>query len=892
MLYHPTVYKTSMCDSWNCSRYYCPFAHSVDELVSKPANSISNSIYDHSLEAPGGAEDIRLRQLNFEDYWEDNDFDESSVVGPNGSPVSSSHHGSGSGSDFNELMSLQMRRVVHRNGSGGTSGSVITTTNLESNRIAPSCLQAVANVMTGVNNPDPGWVTLTQGLRVELVVRAVSPLTNSELCLGTARAPWETGAASNGGIGGQNNRRGQQQASMVVKIICVEEATDPELVSLMSQLQAIARSDHKNILSIKKVHMSRFPGGAALSISYERCSTSLYTTVAEGYRVRAGFGAHPRGLAGRMNPGRSFTPTSATVGKVAELLSAIQRFHSLGHSHCRICPSNIFIDADANLKLGDCDSKFGISRPAIDPFLTEPVAAWTAPEAAELLANGARDKIDWKKADVFSAGLCVFFALTGQHAFGTFADEERTAAAGAAANARQFAQGSLFVEGRDALLSNMHSCNMVNQHLLYSNPLSLDLILRLMISRTEVSELLTHPMFWDFYSIARFVTRLPMDEGGEACSSGGQIVRLFCETCPVPWIGAVAMEDWKLVGASPMDFKDNVLDLLRAVRAVLSRHKASGCGFCNSSDGDESVDQHAAVTSFVSRMVARFPALIVRAWDAGRIAAVVSVEEYLKKHKETFARNHLSWMNHFPRPMAQPDGRSLILPSHGFVREYYAAVAAVVEPPSSADDFELVLGPDESAEIMAAIVAQAAAAVAAEQTHLLSLGSPALKPTVGTVDPGILSSMVKSFGAMMRSDMLPPGVPRAFVMSLIEAAGSQLSTAVSKSPNPSPQASPASGVYYSTVMKPATHLPSGSTTAVSSPAFTPVLLPTSAIPERDSPKGRRMSSHDGWEYAVACPPNMLNLPVHAGILPLDGDDDESPPPGFQTVWQSMADDGL
>ena len=832
VLYHPTVYKTSMCDTWNCSRYYCPFAHSVDEIVSKPSNSISHSIYENGAEGLT-PEEIRLRQLNFEDFWEDNDFDD--LAGPNGSPASSH---SGVPGEFNELMNLQMRRVVHR--SSGV-GSLITTTNLESTRLGSvSCLPV------GTNTSDPGWVTLTQGLRVELVVRAISPLTHSELCMGTVRAPWETGAASNSGGGNQSNRRGQQQASMVVKIIPVVHNDEAEVLNLMNQLQSIARADHKNILSIKKVHLVRSSARnappTALAIAYERCSTSLYSTVVDGYRHRAG--AHPRGLAGRLSAGRGAMapPTSATVGKVGELLSAMQRFHSQGIAHCRICPSNIFIDADANLKLGDCDSRLGLFGANPASFLTESVAAWLAPEAAEVLAtkpSAARTSVDWKRVDMFGAGLSIFFALTGQHAFATFADEEKSAAAGAA-NLSALASNPLFAEGRETLLSNIHSSNIVNQHLLYSSPLVLDLILRMLIHRTEVSELLTHPMFWDFYSVARFVTRLPWED---------KKINRFCETCPVPWTSALVPEEWALVvseGGSPMDYKDTVWDLLRAIRSMLTKHKASGCVFCCSESTSNDDAEHAQVTRFVSRVLAKFPAAMVRAWDASRLP-----KEY---DESLFKRNHLSWMSYPPRSVAQPDGRSLLLPSHAFVREYYVGL---VEP-------DVGRVPDESSEIFASIVSQAAAAAAASSPKL-----------TGNVEPAILASMVNSFGAMLRSDMLPPGVPREFVMSLIEAAGSHVAS---------------SGVYYSTVgsgsMKPLL-LPSVATTAVPSPAFTP-----SRVPREETPK-RRMS--DGWEYAVACPPTMQLdcLPLNGCPILIDGDgDDESPPPGFRAVWQSMADDGL
>lgn len=832
ILYHPSVYKTSMCETWNCSRYYCPFAHSMDEMVSRPPQFEAHTDL--------AAEEQRLRQVNVEDFWEDNDFEETI---PSGSPITGP-------ADF-DMVNLQMRRVAHR--SGGLTGPLISTTSLESSRIGPSSLQAVAMALTnnGASHPDPGWVTLTQGLRIELVVRAISPSTGAELCLGTARAPWETGAAS---AGGNQNRRGQQQASMVVKIIPIGD-NDPELMALMNQLQSVARTDHKNILSVKKVHLTRFPnGGSALVVAYERCSTSLYTTIADGYRVRGGA---PRGLAGRMNSGRSFTATSAAVGKIGELLGALQRFHSLGMTHCRICPSNIFIDADANLKLGDFDSKYGLLRGFDNEnFLAESVACWTAPEVTDCLMHGGnvRADIDWKRADVFAAGLCVFLALTGQHPFGTFSDDERAAAAGAAANCRTF--GSAFVEGKDAVIENMRTLNFVNQHLLYSTPLLLDLVMRMLVARSDVGELLAHPLFWDFYSIARFVMRLPEDSA---------VVKVMGETCPVAWTGAVAPDEWKLVlspSQSPLDFKDTVGDLIRAIRAALARHKASGCGHCSSSENEHhQAGQHQLITSFVNRMAAKFPATVVRAWDASRLLTTSAAEM-----KEIVGRNHLSWMNARPR---------FDVPSHAFVREYYRVCRFWVEDGGKGAAVKELLGKDESAEILAAMVAMTASSPPA--------GSPGAPRAV---DPSILSSMLNSFGSMMRSDMLPPNVPRSFVVSLIEAAG--VSVACSPVITPSPLGSPSSGVFYSTVKPPSLQLPSGATTAVSSPAFV-----SQGSPLSDSGRNRRGSSCDGWEYAVACPPTMIGLqPRASGASALLDEGDESPPPGFQTVWQSMADDGL
>ncbi len=128
ILYHPSIYKTVMCETWNCARYYCPFAHSLDELVSKP---------------PGVSDDIRLRQLNFEDFWEDNDFDIFASGGPSGNSSSSDPPaallqpaGSPSLAAAAAAAScgpdLQLRRVLPPPG----RGMLITSTNLDSSRTA------------------------------------------------------------------------------------------------------------------------------------------------------------------------------------------------------------------------------------------------------------------------------------------------------------------------------------------------------------------------------------------------------------------------------------------------------------------------------------------------------------------------------------------------------------------------------------------------------------------------------------------------------------------------------------------------------------------------------------------------------------------------------------
>jgi serine/threonine protein kinase len=818
----------------------------MDELVSKP---------------PGVSDDMRLRQLNFEDFWEDNDFDvftSSSDQAPTGSPILSSM-GEYPSSDM-----LQMRRVVQ------ASRMLITSTNLDSSRQGPCSLQSMG---LACNPDDPGWLTLVQGLRIELVVRAVSPLTGAELCLCTARAPWENAASANGNTA---NRRTQQQASMVVKIIRIESDRDPEFVSLMNQLQTLSRSEHKNILPIKKIHVAKPSDSTTLVvIAYERCSTSLYTTVADGYRSRVGGGAlvSPRGLAGRMNPGlrKPFPPTSAGVGKIGELLTAVQRFHSLGMVHGRICPSNIFIDADAALKLGDFDSKLGLAKN--EELIPDSVSCWMG-----------HDMELSKQNDVFSAGMCIFLSLTGQHPFATFADEDRTGAAGAA---NSVAGGNgLFIESISQLRSNMKNLDSINQHLLYNCPLALDLVSRMIIGRTDVGDLLTHPMFWDFYAAARFITRLPIEVGSDertGCSPrkgenrtagplpGRSVAYEFCASCPVPWTAGVLTEEWKLISlnATPMDFKDSVADCLLAIRMALAKHKTSGCPMCTTSEEGKDFElatmQHTAITEFVCRILARFPAVAVRAWDAGRIAAKFTDPVGFDKSviAPLINRNHLAWMG---------IGSAVSVCSHEFVREYYKAVAVSLGEMSGK---EFKSGRDESEDIVMAI--QRGTAV---PPHSPSLTAPSV-PT----DPQVIASMVNSFSAMVRSDMLPPGIPKQFVYSLIEAQQHM------QSPPMHPASSPAAGVYYSTVkpsmQPPSLQLPSGATTAATnSPAFVTVMSP------RESPRNRRMSSCDGWEYAVACPPTMLDLRHSASLVHADGDEDESPPPGFQAVWQSMADDGL
>ena len=221
------------------------------------------------------------------------------------------------------------------------------------------------------------WVTVGPGVKLESVTRARSAAIPSDLC----RALWTL--------------KGERRHVVVKAMqLPVSDALVGMLLEEHVRLHAPAGQSpahysypDEHFVPIRKLLTQ--PEG--LFLVMDRCVTSLE-------------GGIPEGLLGRMTP-----PVFAA--RVGEILRAIGRMHSLGIPHMRICPSNILVDSDASWRLADC---FGKYRILCSPGPLPPaVAIWQAPE---VLCGG---RVDWFKADVWSIGVTLAYALTGKTPFST-----------------------------------------------------------------------------------------------------------------------------------------------------------------------------------------------------------------------------------------------------------------------------------------------------------------------------------------------------------------------------------------------------------------------------------------------------------------------------------------
>jgi hypothetical protein len=382
----------------------------------------------------------------------------------------------------------------------------------------------------------------------------------------------------------------------------------------------------------------------------------------------------------------------------------------MGISHMRLCPTNILIDNEATFKIGDFLGKFGILSihdPAvITPEYSATVLCWQPSEIiSEITKSAVRAS---PKADVFSLACCIFYALTGQHPYGTFASGDRLAAGGYTPS------GPLFVNGGvSEVIENIHSDYISNQHLLYNCPLVLDLCMRCLShdpgDRLDVTELSRHPLFWDFDVTKNFILALPI---------GNEIFREFCDY-ELLWKDIVAA-DSVVNGGGPIASKysntiNGILEFL-----INSWNSALSANVRNFAPPPSVM---APISAVWLKVFDRFPHVLIRAWDGARIAAVIKSDEQVTTgppRAEAFKRHHLHWM------MLRSSAVTSI--SHSFVREYYHLVNGILGGPQVGKWPTCLIFPDESTGLSDACNSYSASIVASIRSCKKSLPPP---PSVG-----------------------------------------------------------------------------------------------------------------------------------------------------------------
>ena len=729
VLFHPALYKTVMCEDPACTRYYCPFAHSVDELVptNEPIEYIKRCLTD---------------VMDNED--EDDEFGTSGVDTMQSPDLFDATAGT------SLIGGLRIRKAAVL-----SSGVQPNPTPMGNRLYLPLPGSSDWNI-----SDLSAWISISPAIRIETVVRAHSPVVSSELC----RAIISRNAADNGGPSVQqkksapnaNNSNSMNQYCLA-KVIQLDasNATD----QILNDLSLVSKTEHKNLLSLKKLHVGQLPGSTSsmLCIAFEQSSTSLYQAIVDGYRN--GTEQCVRGLAKKLNPHNGSTTTTA-VQRIADMIAGVQRLHFMNIAHMRLCPTNVLIDNESTFKISDFLGKYGLMTPSSSGGSLDNVSNSTFPppsvviwQPSEIITELKQNSLvslssvqKLKKVDIFSLGCCVFYAMTGQHPYGTFATGDRFAAGGACPPAVQ--QSSLFVNGTgdaNEVIENIHADYIANQHLLYNCPLVLDLVLRCLClnpaDRLDSGELSRHPLFWDFDTIRTFILSLPMEN---------EVFRKFCHY----------ELDWKPIVAattstsSSIDKYDSTIYgivefLIESWNSTLSssNFRAADSPFPTTLPPAAMM---APMSSLWLRILDRFPHVLIRVWDGVKIVnskKYVGTSQYDESVGKIFQRNHLHWM--ILRSAA------ITSISHSYVREYYLMVNGVLGPGSFDMDVSLVF-PDESSGLSDACRSHCAAVVAsikAQSSAVASRSLPCsnLRRPIPTVSQGL-----PRFSAVQQPSVTPP----------------------------------------------------------------------------------------------------------------------------------------
>lgn len=564
ILYHPLIYKTVMCEDITCGKFYCPFAHSMEELL--PA-----------AESPDYIRRCLLDASSIDESDSDllDDGGEQGMLGDGEITLLDS--------------CLRLRKA-----SGQGLGSPQTRLHLP----VPGSAEW---------NSDPSaWISISAAIRIETVIRARSTVVPSELCRALVSRTDTAGLAakkitpSGGGLPTQY---------CLAKVIQIP-GNSAAATQLIGELQTISKTEHRNLVNIKRVHVGTMPsGGQMICLALEQASSSLSQAIADGYRADGTV----RGLARKLNPHTGVTTLTASQ-KISDVVAGLQRLHFIGSAHGRLSPSNILIDAEASFKISDFMGKMGIlyakENPEwAKPYLEESALIWQAPELSAYLRNPMGSMLpDLKKCDVYSLGCVVFFAMTGQHPFGGFED-------------------------------NMLADYVSNQHLLYSCPLVLDLCLRCLVmdpsSRIDLSELSRHPLFWDFDTIRNTLTG-PLDLEGSFLAQ----YELKWREMTVGWLNnTLDEESAEIVSQDADKFPDTVSGAIQFLVDVWNGARTS----------------LSVVSSVWIRVLDAFPQILIRVWDSQRL-----------KSSDLLQRNHLHWMS------LRSCATTCV--SHQFVREYYDVI--------------------------------------------------------------------------------------------------------------------------------------------------------------------------------------------------------------------------
>jgi serine/threonine protein kinase len=617
VLYHPVIYKTLMCESSRCTRYYCPFAHSLAELQQSPegleyVRECMQSILVHQ---PQTGNSNTQKELFTDDSGDsENGEDEmltcEQVFG--GSPLLGMHQQQPLQQQplqqqplqqqgllmMQQQMPQQARRKLSASSAPGSARMAF-----EGSGNAPD------SAFAGHGN---SWTVISPQLKIESIIRAHSPVVPSELCRAILQKMPQSVSVPSAMNGSKN--------VLLAKVLPITPSEDQIYVPLLNELQSLLRSEHKNILTLKKVHAGRNEKNeVVIVVVFDQCATSLLQVIHDGYRdVPAG--GKVKSVAKKLNGGDGNVSQTA-IQKTHELLVGLNRLHYIGISHLRIAPSNILVDNEVTFKLADFLGKYRLmcvlengKREYAMPYLNELVAIWQAPELTKFLEKVVQEQQhqqsredpqetsreesgftlqQLKKCDIYSLGVCLFFAYTGQHPYGCIDQTDNS-----------------FLDSLPAVLDRSLDFQVINHSLISNIPLIADLVYRMIQNspecRPDLNELLKHPLFllMDVNLLLQWIINLPIETNS-----------LFREF----------LADTGYLGIA--------LDLTTTIKGTQSSSVAGS-----------------AVVDKVLGIVTSDPSILISLYDAWRMISngTVTHELYVKEFSLLFKKQHLQYFNEFP----------------------------------------------------------------------------------------------------------------------------------------------------------------------------------------------------------------------------------------------------
>jgi len=373
-LYHPLMYKTSMCPGDpSCQGYYCPFAHHADDLKPAPILNVGSACSGGSTGA----------------CWKDGGA--SSDVGPSTPP----------------------------RGKTKVSDSVDSS---EKHRAADARRNVIGTIDAEVKqeSTDESWWYVGDQRDVRVNQRGVVPghdrCNDGESLIGGTLRPGFFIPKNT--VSGGTNQDGE--------------------IPCMVKLLPISRGDSQIAATVVKEikRWIAHCGGSEAAYALRRTVATTVLAVPE-WPSTLGASSRLLSSSGSSFAKQAASDwhlTSTLAGWTSQLVSAVQALHSEGIAHLCISPLTVAVDEKGVLRLGDFLGKIRVLRTfdgssGCRSKPDEAMAIWFPPEvlrasmdsadgSSSMFALGDSQQTEQFRVDAWQLGLTLFYLLTGEHPFG------------------------------------------------------------------------------------------------------------------------------------------------------------------------------------------------------------------------------------------------------------------------------------------------------------------------------------------------------------------------------------------------------------------------------------------------------------------------------------------